>query len=320
MKHVSRRTASWGMAVLVALFCAETLRADSGLEFSVTTPTVVVAKDGKKVNKTPQAGDTLYISCSFTGTGSAYPIAPYTPVHFVIQVDGKSVADTFAPVKANQPMPMGAFWTASSAGAHVVSCEVNPDKGYEENNYGDNKRQITIQVAEATPLASLSNQPPVTAVAKGQVKAPSTTEAHLPSPGQEKMIARGTPHVPSVDLVVEQIQTILYPGCSQTGPVLGVGVKLRNAGSMAVPKDSGSLVEVKPGAPLIASGMPVPVIVSGDSKVVMVYLRSSDAPSVLAGKTINLDVHVNANKAVLETNYANDSWKASFTFPASYCK
>ena len=320
MRHASMRTASRGVAVLVLLLCAGTVRADSGLEFTVTTPKVEVTKNQMKVNKAPQVGDVLYISCSFTGKGSAYPIAPYSPVRFLIQVDGKNVDDVYAPVKANQATAMGTFWTASSAGAHVVSCEVNPDKAYQENDYSDDKRQITIQVGEATPLVLHSNQPTAMAVAKGAVPPHGSKSAHVSEPSKQNMIAHGTPYLPSIDLVIEQILTVQYPGCSQTWPVLAVDVKLRNAGNLAVPEKSGSLVEVKPGAPLIGAGMPVPAIAAGDSATVKVYLRSSSAPTMLAGKTITLEVQVNANKAVQESNYANDSGKTSAIFPANYCK
>lgn len=295
--------------------------ADTGLEFSVTGPNVVVTKDEKELTRPPQVGDSLYISCSFIAKGDPYPMSPYSPVLFVIQVDGKTIDKVAVAVTANKPTPVGVFWTATSAGAHTVSCEVNGDKGYQEANYSDNRTQTTVMVAQATRLLSPHDQPSNPAErAQTEVRLPPGPLTSKAPPGQGNLSTTGKLMVPATDLVIDQVHATVNPECSKFVAVVAVDITVRNAGTLAVPANTGSLVEVKPDSPLVGSGWPLPALASGQTADITLHLRTSSIPTALTGKTFGLDASINANKKVQESNYANNSGHTSVTFPANYCK
>jgi hypothetical protein len=309
------------IAAVVATFLilgAEALGQAYPVDFSVDAPIILVYKDMKQVNRPAQVGDTIEIGCNF----SAYHLENVSfflsqlLVRFEAQVDGTTIGYT----KSHFTTGHGNYgwqWTANSAGAHTISCWVDSDKVYKEENYNDNKKQTTIMVAAAGPLLSLRNRPAVP-MARAETKA--TFPVGQGSAENANRSPTGKVIVPSTDLVIDDIHVTLNPECNKSNFVLLVTIRVRNAGGLAVPQNSGALVRVTPDPPLIASGMPIPAISGTNTANVYVHLRTGGLPPVLTGKTYTLNVSLNDAKAVQESNYANNTGKTSFTFPASYCK
>ncbi|MBS3917824.1 MAG: hypothetical protein KG012_02945 [Deltaproteobacteria bacterium] len=310
--------------ILVALIALTVVGFSSwvqaGIEFSVTGPNVNVTKDGKAINKEPQEGDKLYISCKFTPTGS--DIGPYQPVTFQFKVNGQVTRNVLAPVTPGKTISMGNDWTPGKAGKYLVSCEVNPDKAYKEANYGDNKKEIWVTVAEKTPMVTLGKSPvgQVGEVVAAKPPISSGTQVTTRSP-KEIVVDTGKPFLPLPlpDLKIDTVWTASTT-CNPAAYTLAVNVGITNVGNAASMENPDNIVSIKPDFGLAGSWKAIPALSPKEHRTVQVQHKASGQPSDLAGKKVVLDIQLNPKKAVPEGNYDNNSTKFSVDFPSNFCK
>lgn len=296
----------------------------ASIEFSVTEPSVMVTKDGKIQNKEPQVGDKLYISCKFIPTGSG--LSYNEPVRFQFKVNGQVMHDVLAPVTPGKTILMGVHWVPNKAGNYVISCEVNPDKIYKETNYGDNKQDIWVTVAEKTPMVT-SRKEQVGEVVSAQPRlpppSPSSQVSILP---KETIAPTDKPILPKkIDLILENLETTVKTtksNCSPMSVVVDVTVTVRNVGTSPwtePPKPPKNYLYANSESGLIGVGTPIPVIGVGESKKMTIGLRAQGSPPDLAGKKININAALVIDEGAGEDSNGNVV-KGTVLFPANFCK
>jgi hypothetical protein len=309
---------------LSLIFIGLSSRVQASIEFSVTEPSVKVTKDGKVVNKEPQVGDKLYISCKFTPTGSG--LSYNEPVRFQFKVNGQVTNDVLAPVTPGKTILMGEHWVPNKAGNHVISCEVNPDKIYSETNYGDNKKEIWVTVAEKTPMVTLRKDQAGEVVATQPKLPPPSPSSRVTTSPKETITPTAKPILPKkIDLILENLGATVKTeksNCSPMSVVVDVTITVRNVGTSAwtePPKPPKNYLYANSESGLMGVGTPIPAIGVGESKKMTVGLRAQGSPPDLAGKKIHINAALVIDEGAGEDSNGNVV-KGTVLFPANYCK
>ena len=298
-------------------------KSKSGLEL----PTDLKANKVKieQPQGTYKVGDELWLRCHYHLNMQA-PLKPGEKLNFIryIKVDDQVVESVNYVLDKTDTKNVATshlkIWKATSPGKHKITCEVAPITPIKDSNPANNSETVTIKVSAVAKAPSVTFGGKVAEIKDNSTtnkpgktqKAPSTGTGAV-KPGDIKLILP--------DLALEHLTAKPSPGCSAQHAIQ-INVSVRNAGSKASPVLAGNhglYVDALDDA-IVDKRVNLPALKPKQYSAKQVVLASKFQPDKLAGKTIYLNVMVNKEKRVAESDYTNNVRKVRVVFPPDFCK